>query len=201
MKSEFENALKWYSINKSFQKKERVCETRDVFQARLDRMYLEVFKKTGEESMTALLVAISGEIGNNCFDHNLGQWQDLPGCYFQYGFEDSKVWTVITDRGQGIFSSLKGVVSSLKDDQQALDMAFEKKISGRSPERRGNGLKFVRSVINGEKRRGLLFLSGNAILILGDFESELKTLFKQSPRENQGQGTFAFILWNFIHEN
>jgi len=86
MKPEFENALKWYGTDKPFQKKENICETRDVFQARLDRMYLEVLKKTKNESMTALLVAISGEIGNNCFDHNLGQWQEGTFAFILWDF-------------------------------------------------------------------------------------------------------------------
>jgi hypothetical protein len=44
----------------------------------------------------------------------------------------------------------------LADHQEALTIAFERIVSGRRPERRGNGLKFVRSVIHAHADRGLV---------------------------------------------
>lgn len=49
------------------------CRTRDVFQARLDKMVSLLLKqKKAKPENIYLLAAIAGEIGNNSFDHNLG---------------------------------------------------------------------------------------------------------------------------------
>ncbi|MBI2340335.1 MAG: hypothetical protein HYU99_08235 [Deltaproteobacteria bacterium] len=107
-----------------------------------------------------------------------------------------RLWIVIADRGQGILSSLKRVLPSLKDDQEALETAFEKKLSGRAPEKRGNGLKFVRGVIHGNSSKGLLFLSGNGLVAFGGLASRLKKIMSSSNEQGvKGKGTFALILW------
>lgn len=127
------------------------CKSRDIFQARLDNLY--------EETQNPLLVAVAGEIGNNSFDHNLGNWIDIPGIYFM-GSEKERL-LVIADRGQGIRKTLSRIIPDLNNDKEAIEIAFTKTISGRSPEQRGNGLKFVASVIKDNKWE-LLFYSGNA---------------------------------------
>ena len=43
-----------------------------------------------------------GEIGNNCFDHNLGFWKDQPGCYFHDEFDSAGVTVGLADRGRGM---------------------------------------------------------------------------------------------------
>ena len=175
---------------------EKICESRDIFQARLDTMYRTYFSSGIDEAESGLLTAVAGEIGNNCFDHNLGKWRDMAGCWFEYGHSTTEIWIVLADRGQGIFSSLKRVVTTLNDDQEALDTAFQKRVSGRSPEKRGNGLKFVRSVINGHDKRGLLFLSGTGKGFFGGMTSRLDEIMASLTKEpEKGRGTFALILW------
>ena len=49
---------------------------------------------------------------------------------------------VLADFGRGIRASLKSVFNA-KSDQEAVEIAFTKQLSGRAPEQRGNGLKFV----------------------------------------------------------
>ncbi len=54
------------------------CETRDVFSARLDKMLGNLLEnKKIEEEKVYIISAIAGEIGNNSFDHNLGNWPDV----------------------------------------------------------------------------------------------------------------------------
>lgn len=114
--------------------KESYCQSRDDFQARLDTLY--------GLTNDPVLTAVCGEIGNNSFDHNLGCWVDIPGMHFiVHDISNGRV--VIADRGQGIRKSLIRVVPGLADDLSAIKTAFEKVVSGRSPEHRGNGLKFV----------------------------------------------------------
>ncbi len=175
----------------------QVCQNRALFQARLSSMHLGFVKKYAKDKIT-LLDAVVAEIGINCFDHNLGKWKDVPGCWFDYNCEKNKIWVVISDRGQGILSSLKRVVPELKSDQEAVETAFQKRISGRSPEQRGNGLKFVRNIINGNKDRGLLYLSGSGRILLGCLSSEAEKIIEMK-KVHLG-GTLAFLIWN-LHEN
>lgn len=137
------------------------CATRDVFQARLQTLLSRLEKQVGDDSY--LLTAITGEIGNNSFDHNLGNWRDIPGVFF--ADDESKKIIVLADRGQGVFNTLSRVTKDVKNDTEALITAFTKTISGRYPERRGNGLKFVASTVKGKKWK-LSFYSGDALMII-----------------------------------
>ena len=134
------------------------CPTRDIFIARLDSFLNQLKKEIGEDAY--LLSAIVGEIGNNSFDHNLGSWKDAPGIFF--AFEDKKKIVVLADRGQGILSTISHVKPDVTTHQKALEVAFTQIISGRSPEKRGNGLNFVLTVVR-EKKWTLTMYSGNAL--------------------------------------
>lgn len=144
------------------------CETRDIFQARLDKMIGDLVrgKKINEDNIY-LISAMAGEIGNNSFDHNLGSWKDIMGIFFGYEFKNGILNIVLADKGQGLFKTLKGVKPELKNDLEALFTAFNEKISGRAPESRGNGLKFVKENIKNKKMH-LKFYSGNAGALLNE---------------------------------
>lgn len=135
------------------------CPTRDVFGVRLESFGKHLGKKLGMDAY--LITAVAGEIGNNSFDHNLGKWPDDPGIYFAQNEEKRIV--VLADRGQGIFNTITRVVSNVKNDKDALRIAFTKYISGRATEKRGNGLKFVSQIIK-DKKWSLLFDSGRSSL-------------------------------------
>ncbi len=137
------------------------CSNSSIFQARLIKMQDELAAIPSIEKILSLLVAIAGEIGNNSFDHNLGNWPDLPGIFF--GYDINKKEIVLADRGIGILNTLKRVKPELSNYKDALNTAFIEVISGRSPEARGNGLKFVRKVI-AENPISLFFQSGDAEL-------------------------------------
>ena len=125
---------------------------------------------------TSLISAITGEIGNNSFDHNLGNWPDILGIYFSYSLTERKI--ILADRGLGILFTLKKVKPALKSHKDALKVAFTETISGRAPESRGNGLKFVRNIVTQNPIK-LTFQTGNAFLELQqgkqDFEVEILT--------------------------
>jgi len=55
-------------------------------------------------------------------------------------------------------------------------MAFVKVVSGRQPERSGNGLKFVRRVVNGSAERGLVAVSGRGRVAFGGLAGPLEAL-------------------------
>lgn len=147
------------------------CQDSSVFQARLIRLENELSKLKRLGKIFPLISAIVGEIGNNSFDHNLGNWPDVPGIFFSYDLEKGKI--VLADRGQGVLKTLKKVKPKLKNHQDALRVAFTEIISGRAPEHRGNGLKFVRNVIATNKI-SLFFQTGDGQLKITENSSDLK---------------------------
>ena len=162
------------------------CQNSSIFQARLSKMEAELMKTDSLKDIYSLLVAITGEIGNNAFDHNLGNWSDISGLFFGYNLKSRQI--VLADRGQGLYKTLKRVKPEIKDDQEALKTAFTEIISGRAPENRGNGLKYVRRVVEMIPIE-LYFKSGNAELTLTKNDSEVK------PRQAQKRmlGCLALI--------
>ena len=137
------------------------CPNSSIFQARFSRFESELIKSGVLQNKFSLVTSITGEIGNNAYDHNLGNWLDIPGVFFIYNINNRQV--AIADRGQGILTTLRKVRPDLANDQDALKMAFTEIISGRAPESRGNGLKFVRKIV-ADNKYDFLFKSGQAEL-------------------------------------
>lgn len=156
------NAFNWVSsVTLPTLSEDRYCSTRDVFQARLEILISNLEKDMEMDAF--LLGAIIGEIGNNSYDHNLGRWPDAPGIFLAL---DKKTKTaVLADRGVGILTTIRYVRPKVKNDREALNLAFTQIISGRKGEHRGNGLKFVAGVIK-EKKWQLEFFSGGAKAVL-----------------------------------
>ena len=154
------------------------CSNSAVFQTRLIQMqdFLAGIKELAY--MFPLLVAVAGEIGNNSYDHNLGNWPDIPGIFFAYDIHKKNI--VLADRGLGILATLKRVKPELNTDEEALKVAFTEILSGRAPESRGNGLKFVRKIV-AENPIGLLFQTGNAELALTKDSDALDLRPSQEP--------------------
>lgn len=161
------------------------CQTRDQFQARLEKLQ-SVLEDSIPSPLVSLPTAVAGEIGNNSFDHNLGNWPDIPGIFFSYDMNLKSIF--LADRGQGVLATLRRVKPKLHDAQEALRVAFTESISGRLPEARGNGLKFVRSVIVAHPFR-LNFQTGDAQLDLRQNDKDL--LIRKT--EVSIQGCFATI--------
>ena len=135
---------------------------------RLDTMTrIMLGDKNLSEAHVYVLSAVAGEIGNNSFDHNIGNWPDVAGIFFGYDVSGSNTRIILADRGVGILATLKKIKGELESDQQALETAFTERISGRSPERRGNGLKFVRESVSRDHLH-LSFWSGDAQAELND---------------------------------
>lgn len=137
------------------------CSNISVFQARLIKLENELSKVKRLDKTFPLISAITGEIGNNSFDHNLGNWPDIPGIFFSHNLKKGRV--ILADRGQGILTTLKKVKPELANHQDALKTAFTEVISGRAPEHRGNGLKFVKDVVFNNEI-DLFFQTGTAQL-------------------------------------
>lgn len=135
------------------------CQTSSIFNARLTKMQSALIQKPGFEELYSLIVLIAGEIGDNSFAHNLGKWPSTQGIFFGYNLEKKEI--VLADRGVGILETLKHVKPELNSHTEAVKIAFTEFISGRAPERRGNGLKLVREVVLGNPI-DLYYTSGDA---------------------------------------
>lgn len=144
------------------------CATRDVSDGRLSQLYQMALQNKYSDEQAALITALAGELASNCFDHNLGAWSDIPGCWLEFSEKPEGVFQIIVaDRGQGLLSSLQRVKSELGSHKQAIITALTEEISGRAPERRGRGLKFVTSSLNGRLAGAKLEMhTGNAAAIL-----------------------------------
>ncbi len=164
------------------------CYTQDIFRARLDRMALELDHDPTATTLAPLIVAVAGEIGNNSFDHNFGNWPDVPGIFFSY--DTNKRLIVLADRGVGIRATLLRVRPDLKDDITALLVAFTERLSGRSPEQRGNGLKFVNNAATG-KPIGVSLQSGIATAKIAKENGALKV----NLADRYIRGTLAVITY------
>lgn len=164
------------------------CPNSAIFQSRLTKMENLMLQNKILEDFTSRIVSIAGEIGNNSFDHNLAQWPDIPGILFAYDLNKKQI--ILADRGVGILKTLKRVKPELEDDKQALEVAFTEIISGRAPEKRGNGLKYVKFIIS-KNPINLFFQSGGAVLNLNANSSELKI----SESKDNFHGCLALIKW------
>ncbi len=92
MKKTLQKTTEWFRKTTPPEIVQEVCSSRDIFQGRLDHMLRKLSQKTKKETESALFTAVIGELGNNCFDHNLGQWKDISGCQFQYGCDAENIW-------------------------------------------------------------------------------------------------------------
>lgn len=157
--SQVQKAFDWVSMDNGigFLSSDEHCPTRDVFQTRADKMVIEFVSHSSIGDTAYLLGLVVGEIGNNTFDHNLGNWRDERGAYFMYDAQRRII--VIADRGQGVLTTLRQIRPSMADDGEALNVAFTETLSGRAPEKRGNGLKLVLKVVQ-EQNWSLEYRSG-----------------------------------------
>ncbi|MDO8516171.1 MAG: helix-turn-helix domain-containing protein [bacterium] len=135
------------------------CPTSSIFNARFTKMEYELMQRPGFEKLFSLITLVTGEIGDNSFAHNLGKWPDAQGIFF--GYDIKKGIVVLADRGLGILETLRQVRPEIPNHVAAVEIAFTEFISGRAPEKRGNGLKLVREVVM-ENPINLYFTSGDA---------------------------------------
>ena len=166
------------------------CPTSSIFNARLTKMEYELMRKPGFEKLYSLITLVTGEIGDNSFAHNLGKWPDTLGIFF--GHQLDKGIIVLADRGLGILETLRQVRPELPSHVAAVEVAFTEFISGRAPEKRGNGLKTVREIVI-EQPIDLFFTSGDAEVRMQGPDK----VFRVTRGQRIVRGCLAKIEFNF----
>ena len=159
-------ALEWVQSQSAPEPSAEVyCPTRDVATARAQKVRsLPSVVALGADIARTLTVVLS-ELADNCFDHNLGNFRDVTGCWLEVHNESGCVRAIVADRGQGLLATLKKVRTDVSDDEHAIQLAFRGGVSGRAPEKRGNGLRFIWNTFNREmKGTQLRYYSGTARL-------------------------------------
>ncbi len=140
----FKLASEWIAHGTEFPR-QFYCQHSDSFRSKLSKMEHLLIQKPGFDKLYSLITLVAGEIGDNSFAHNIGKWPDTPGVFFGYDLEKRII--VLADRGLGILETLRQVRPELASHTAAVEVAFTEFVSGRAPEKRGNGLKLVREVI------------------------------------------------------
>lgn len=137
-------ALEWAAAPSSTEPPaEYYCRNDSEWRGRFEKFVPYVRAEGVTDSNLPLVASVLGEVGDNCFAHNVAAWPDLMGCWFEWSVNPSgrEVRWIVADRGRGILSSLAAVRPELQHHRDALRMALSEQISGRQPEDRGRGLK------------------------------------------------------------
>jgi len=123
------------------------CSTRDQFDGRLGR-FVSMFQHFGmNENEAKRATSLIGELGNNTFDHNLGNWPtDVSGCIIaaQNYPNLKRIQVAVGDPGVGFLGSLKAAFPELSSDIEAIKKGLGGN-TGRIGEVRGNGLRIIQS--------------------------------------------------------
>ncbi len=181
----FRLAQEWAEAEKPFfPEPDFYCSTSDRFKTRHERMAHEIDAHPSWQKFGSLISSAAGEIGNNSFDHNLGNWPDVAGAFFTYDL--GKRTIVLADRGVGVLATLRLIRPKLKTEEEALRVAFTEIITSRSSEHRGNGLKYVKEALT-QAGAYLAFQSGDAVLEIRKEEQGFK--IKKADRLIRGSLT------------
>jgi hypothetical protein len=174
----FRLAQEWASANEPYEPVlDFYCATSDVFKTRLTTMAILLDSPIFQPNASFISSAV-GEIGNNSYDHNIGNWPDVPGAFFAYDLDKRII--VLADRGVGILSTLRNVKPELQEHDEALHIAFTEVITGRAPEHRGNGLKYVKDALT-KAGAELNFQSGDAVLEINIKQPMIKINKSENP--------------------
>lgn len=169
-RSLYQLALDWASAeNPTGLPDDFYCSNSDLFKTRLERLAILLVRNDMTKDIASLATSVAGGIGNNSFDHNLGNWPDVPGVFFAYDIGKKNI--VLADRGRGIKKTLQSAIADIPDDREALRIAFTEIVTGRAPEHRGNGLKFVKKAII-SSQMALRFQSGDTLLEIAKDDSD-----------------------------
>jgi hypothetical protein len=154
------------------------CIFRDELDGRLGkikRMFAHLGLNEPETSMAASLV---GELGNNVFDHNDGQWPgSVRGAIIlaQSNPRQGKIEVVVCDPGIGFRRSLAGH-QPVASDADAIKLGLSG-VTGRIGEPRGQGLRIVQNWTINNFDGIVRIQSGDGLVVVDNKGLRSKTVF------------------------
>lgn len=168
------------------------CLYRDEFNARLGR-FITMFKTFGlNENDAQRATSLVGELGNNVFDHNLGNWPtNISGCIIaaQHYPSTKTIEIAVGDPGVGFYGSLKAAFPEINNDIDAIKLGLAGN-TGRIGEIRGNGLRLIQQWTLQNFSGKVMIHSGNGLVIVN------KTGMKEYT-VNKILGTIAQFMINY----
>lgn len=168
------------------------CLYRDEFNARLGR-FIAMFRNFGlNENDAQRATALIGELGNNVFDHNLGNWPThVSGCIIaaQHYPNMHTIEIAVGDPGVGFYGSLKTAFPDVSNDIEAIKLGLAGN-TGRIGEIRGNGLRLIQQWTLQNFSGKVMIHSGNGLVIVN------KTGMKEYT-VNKILGTIAQFMINY----
>ncbi len=155
------------------------CKYRDEFDARLKggiRRMLIGFGMSGDaEAMTTALI---GEMGNNVYDHNEGQWPTNIGGAFilaQYYPKLRQAHVVVADPGIGFLGSLSPTNPEISNAVEAILLGLSG-VTGRVNEDRGNGLLLIQEWAVNKFRGEFRVQSGDGLVVVSGVGKERESV-------------------------
>lgn len=133
-------------------------------------------KKIGvSEDMSMLVSSSLGEIIDNAFSHNIGQWSNdigpLVTALMQNDSQKRELTISICDFGVGFLHTLRNNYPEISTEKEAIQLALKANTTGRPNQRGGNGLLFLqKNIFNGFKGT-LSIRSTNTFGNVTDFET------------------------------
>jgi len=156
------------------------CKYRDEFNAKLEH-FLKMFRNFGlSEADSQRATAVIGELGNNVFDHNLGNWPTpIVGALIagQNYPTYKRVEITIGDPGVGFYESLTKAFPDIKSDMDAIKKGLEGN-TGRVGEERGNGLKLIQKWTINNFSGQVMIHSGDGLAIVAKDGIQLRKVHK-----------------------
>ena len=157
-----------------------LCKYRDEFNAKLE-YFLKMFRNFGlSEADSQRATAVIGELGNNVFDHNLGNWPTpIVGAIIagQNYPAYKKIEITIGDPGVGFYESLTKAFPDIKSDTDAIKKGLEGN-TGRVGEQRGNGLKLIQEWTINNFSGQVMIHSGDGLAIVAKDGIQLRKVHK-----------------------
>lgn len=142
------------------------CVASDAFSARLGR-FERMFHSFGlDDDLVKRATVLIGELGNNAFDHNLGNWPTNVSGVFIAAQNYSKLRRVevaVGDPGVGFRVSLHNAFPDISNDVEAIKKGLAG-FTGRVGEKRGNGLKVIQHWTVDNFSGTLTIRSGNGLV-------------------------------------
>lgn len=164
----------------------------DEFNAKLEN-FLRMFTGFGFSVSNAhRATALVGELGNNVFDHNSGDWPtDIAGCIIAcQNYPKRKLIEIaVGDPGIGFKQSLKTAFPDLPDDVAAIKKGLAG-FTGRVGEDRGNGLKLIQKWTLNNFSGNVIIQSGEGLVVV----KQKGTFGREVPRI---LGTIASVVINY----